>query len=187
MAIKSHSPFYLKSCHIEIWHLELGQPSCDQKTFSLKLKANTAKTGKMKRSRDKSFHGKRQHTHIYLLQIENPWHIKVQIVPKSNLVNQWVLLVLLTAIWVTFRCRNDSKTAASLSSPQHPWQLIKMETHSPLHSLQASQQRNVFSRWLSWSKLWLDTSSTGSCLFQSSWSGLSVFAAWLIWVTLSYL
>lgn len=59
---------------------------------------------------------------------------------------------------------------------------------NPQHSAQpaGSSTESVLSKWFGWWRL-LPGSSADSCFFQSNWSGLSIFAVWLIWVTLSYL
>lgn len=47
-----------------------------------------------------TFSGEIQHIHTSKLQIGNPWQSKIQIPPKSSLLTQWVLVGLLTGIWV---------------------------------------------------------------------------------------
>lgn len=78
---------------------------------------------------------------------------------KFYLVNQWVLLVLQECGRVVTYRRNDSKTAAPQSSPQHEWQLTKRGTCS----LQADHRlESVPSNWLSWSKS-LPDNTAGFC------------------------
>lgn len=47
--------------------------------------------------------------------MRHQWHTKVRAPTNSSLVNHWILLWLLTRVWVRgrYRCRNDSKTAVS--------------------------------------------------------------------------
>lgn len=72
------------------------------------------------------------------------------------------------------RAENDSQTNAS-PKPTPAWV-------TALHRLQPAQQADgVLSKWLSWYKP-SPGSSAGLCFFQTaSWSGLRVFAAWIIW------
>ena len=87
-----------------------------------------------------------------------------------SLVSQWVLLELLTGYgWgVTYRSRNDSKTAASQISTQHGWQLTNWST---LHTLQELNRLEMVLSWcLSWSKPLVGTSA-GFCFFRElPWS-----------------
>lgn len=63
-------------------------------------------------------------TCMHSSQIGTQWQIEVWISSKTNLVNSWILLGVLTGIWgkVTYRRRNDSKTAASR---KHAWQFTE--------------------------------------------------------------
>lgn len=73
------------------------------------------------------------------------------------------------------RAENDSQTKMHHQSPpRHGWQ------HCTGYS-QLSRLDGVLSKWLSWYKP-SPGSSAGLCFFQTaSWSGLRVFAAWIIW------
>jgi hypothetical protein len=62
----------------------------------------------------------RLNIHVYLPQIGNPQQIKVQIAPKSNLVNQWVLLGLLTGIRIGDYFLEQKQLKDSCITKAHP-------------------------------------------------------------------
>lgn len=68
----------------------------------------------------------------YLPTLERePMTDKVWAPPESNLIQQWVLLGLLTEVWVRMTHQG---------SPQREWQLTKLGSWSSLFSLSAAQQ-----------------------------------------------
>lgn len=59
--------------------------------------------------------------------------------PKCNYVNQWVLLRLLTGLWVK-NCLQSKMAVSPKVHSQCEWQLIKLETWSILHSVHGTQR-----------------------------------------------
>lgn len=63
-----------------------------------------------------------------LTQVRNRWQTKARILPMPNLVGQWVLLELLTEMWVRGYSQElkELKDICIMKSPlQHGWQLTK--------------------------------------------------------------
>lgn len=105
---------------------------------------------------------------------------KVQIPPKSNLLNQWVLLGILPGYrWrITYRSINDLKT--QICTPAWVTVHKSWKTWNTLHSpLWFSRLDSSFSKWL-WPK---PLSAAQLFLFlPGSWLGFRVFlSALLVW------
>ena len=129
-------------------------------------------------------------THVYSTQIGDPQQTKIEVTSKFYLVNQWVLLGLLTGIWVMviYRNRSDSKTAAS-PKPTLLWVAAHKAGNWNMSQLPVSQQLEcALSRNLSCSKP-LPGSLMGFCFYQARglWQSLLCsltmlrffFAGWL--------
>ena len=88
-----------------------------------------------------------------LLQIGNPQHTNVQLTPKSNLVNQWVVIWNLQIYgWrIIYRKRNDSKKATPRSLPQHTWLHTKARIDIPVGQ-QLNRWESALSMWCNCSK-----------------------------------
>jgi hypothetical protein len=119
--------------------------------------------------------------------IGSPGQTKVQTLTKSNLVNHWVLLGLLTGIWVRGYWL---ETAAEPQATQHGWHLTKLGTWNTLHNLQQLNRLENGLCWcLSWSKL-LPSSLACFCFCQVWESSLQLGSlpsegkAQLLWPTL---
>lgn len=97
---------------------------------------------------------------IYSSETGNLWQTKLQILPKSSLVNQWVF------IGVTCRGRNDSDSY--ITKPTPAWVTTPKGCVHCTACGQLSRLENVLSRYLCWSNP-----------LPGSWPGLWVFAAQL--------
>lgn len=64
---------------------------------------------------------------------------KVRVPPKSNLMNQWLLLGFLTGIWVGSYIKEQEKLKSSCITKAHS-SITKLGTKSTLHSSQTAQQ-----------------------------------------------
>ena len=136
---------------------------------------------------DKTFLGRHNIHTIYSPHIGSPWQTKIRILPKSNLVNQWVLLGSLTKTWERGffqkqKWLKDSWIDKVHSSPMSDssqrnkpgahcitcGQLSKVGQHFFFQVVSASF------RHLSW-----------SLLLSGSLSVLRIFAAWSIWERIS--
>jgi hypothetical protein len=107
-----------------------------------------------------------QHTHLSS-QRENPRQVKVQMPPKSNLLNQELYWGYLREYgwWVTCRNRNDSKTAAS-PMPTPAW----MPAHKAGNREPTAQPASILS----------SQTSGALTLFQAAWLA-SASSRQLVW------
>ena len=122
---------------------------------------------------------RRHCTHVYSPQIGRPWQNKASMPPKSNLVNhEFYWGHLRECGWrVTYRNRNDSKTAAS---PQHGDSSKRWEPGAHCTAcMQLNRLESVLSRCFSLSKP-LPGSLAGLNLFHTLVCLRVLFAAWLV-------
>lgn len=94
----------------------------------------------------------------------NPSQTKVHAAPKSNL-NKWVFY---WGLGVTYRSRNNSKSAAS-PKPTEQSQAHKLGTHRTACGQLSGSERG------------LSSGSMGLSLFQAAGLTSTFFAAWLVW------
>lgn len=120
--------------------------------------------------------------HVYLSQRGSPWHTKVQVTSKFNLMNQWVLLR------IAYRNMSE-RLVTGKEMTQKPPRLDdsfqELGTWSWLCSLQAAGQgpecpfQMTVLVQMSSRQLW------GFLLLPDSWSAFNLLSAWRIWDLLS--